>query len=50
MTDVLATLLSELPVSAREGIPVGGAYVLRIRDNEPVGRSSYEFVTAFVPD
>ncbi len=50
VTDVLATLLSELPVSAREGIPVGGAYVLRIRDNEPVGRSPYEFVTAFVPD
>ena len=50
VTELLATLLGGLPASAHEGIPVGGAYVLRIKDNEPVGRTSYEFVTAYLPD
>jgi len=50
VTELLSTLLGELPDSAREGIPVGGAYVLRINDNEPVGRTRYELVTAFLPD
>jgi len=50
VTELLVTLLGALPDSAREGIPVGGAYVVRINDNEPIGRARYELVTAFLPD
>jgi len=50
ITELLWTLLGDLPESAREGAPVGSVYVLALAKNEPVGRREYELVTSFVPD
>jgi len=49
LTELLYVLVGELPEAARDGFPLGGAFVLALRDDQPVGLTRYELVTSFVP-
>jgi phosphohistidine phosphatase len=48
--ELLLTLASDLPIEFAHEYPLAGAYVLALRDNEPVGLGPYEFVRRYVPD
>lgn len=48
--ELLLTLASDLPIEFTREYPLAGAYVLALRDDEPVGPGPYEFVRRYVPD
>jgi phosphohistidine phosphatase len=48
--ELLQTLASDLPDEFAHEYPLAGAYVLALRDDEPIGPGSYEFVRRYVPD
>jgi phosphohistidine phosphatase len=48
--ELLLTLAGDLPIEFAHEYPLAGAYVLALRDDEPVGLGPYEFVRRFVPD
>jgi phosphohistidine phosphatase len=48
--ELLLTLASDLPIEFAHEYPLAGAYVLALRDDEPVGLGPYEFVRRYVPD
>jgi len=48
--EVMITLAKELPTSLRaEHYPLGGAYVLALPDDRPVGSQRYEVVATYIP-
>ena len=49
VTELLAALTGELPASARDGVPLAGAYVLAIPSTTSVGLAWYELVDAYLP-
>jgi phosphohistidine phosphatase len=48
--ELLLTLASDLPLEFAHEYPLAGAYVLALRDDEPVGLGPYEFVRRYVPE
>jgi phosphohistidine phosphatase len=48
--ELLWSLVEELPESLRVGFPLGGAFVLAIPDDQPIGLAHYPLVAHFVPD
>ncbi len=49
--ELMFTLAQELPKSLRnDHYPLGGAYVLALPDDRPVGLERYEVVASFIPD
>ena len=48
--ELLWSLGEELPESLRTGFPLGGAYVLAIPDDQPIGLGHYPLVARYVPD
>jgi phosphohistidine phosphatase len=48
--ELLQSLASDLPSEFAHEYPLAGAYVLALRDNEPIGPGPYEFVRRYVPD
>ena len=48
--ELLLTLARDLPIEFAHEYPLAGAYVLALRDDEPVGLGPYEFVRRYVPD
>jgi phosphohistidine phosphatase SixA len=48
--DLLVTLAKNLPLEYSREFPLAGAYVLELRDGEPIGPGPYDFVTRFVPE
>jgi phosphohistidine phosphatase SixA len=48
--ELLLTLASDLPLEFAHEYPLAGAYVLALRDDEPVGLGPYEFVRRFAPE
>ncbi|MGC2485567.1 MAG: hypothetical protein WA359_04915 [Acidimicrobiales bacterium] len=48
--DLLVTLAKDLPTEYSREFPLAGAYVLELRDGEPIGPGPYNFVTRFVPE
>jgi len=48
--ELLVSLAGDLPKEYAREYPLAGAYVLALRENEPVGPGPYEFVRRFVPD
>ena len=49
--EVVSSLAMELPESLRAfHYPLGGAYVLALPGDEPIGLGRYELVASFVPD
>jgi phosphohistidine phosphatase SixA len=48
--DLLVTLAKDLPLELSRDYPLAGAYVLQLRDDEPIGPGPYDFVTRFVPE
>lgn len=51
MAELMFTLVEKLPRSLREGhYPLGGAYVLALPEDRPVGLARYELVARYVPD
>jgi hypothetical protein len=46
----MITLVKDLPKSLRgDHYPLGGAYVLALPDDRPVGLERYEVVDSFIP-
>ncbi len=48
--ELLWLLVDELPESLRAGFPLGGAYVLELPDDQPIGLAHYPLVAQYVPD
>jgi phosphohistidine phosphatase len=48
--ELLLTLGSDLPLEFAHEYPLAGAYVLALRDDEPIGLGPYEFVRRYVPE
>lgn len=49
--EVVSSLATELPESLRAfHYPLGGAYVLALPGDDPIGLGHYELVASFVPD
>jgi len=48
--DLVDTLADESPEVLRGGYPLGGAIVMALRDDQPVGLSRYRVVAHYVPD
>jgi phosphohistidine phosphatase SixA len=48
--ELLWSLVEELPESLRVGFPLGGAYVLAIPDDRPIGLGHFPLVARYVPD
>ena len=49
--ELLFSLAEVVPESVRrEGFPVGGAFVLALRENEQIGLARYPVVAQYVPD
>lgn len=48
--ELLVTLASDLPLEFAHEYPLAGAYVLALRDDEPIGPGPYEFVRRYVPE
>jgi phosphohistidine phosphatase len=47
--ELLWSLVDQLPESLRTGFPLGGAYVLAIPDDQPIGLAHYPLVAQYVP-
>ena len=48
--ELLLTITRDLPAEFEDEYPLAGAYVLELRDDEPVGPGPYSFVRRFVPE
>jgi phosphohistidine phosphatase SixA len=48
--DLLVTLAKDLPLEYSRDYPLAGAYVLELRNDEPIGLGPYDFVARFVPE
>jgi phosphohistidine phosphatase SixA len=48
--ELLVALAHDLPEEFSYEYPLAGAYVLELRDDEPIGPGPYSFVRRFVPD
>lgn len=48
--ELVWALVKKLPVSLRDGFPTAGAFVLSIPDDQQIGLSHYDFVSAYVPN
>jgi phosphohistidine phosphatase SixA len=48
--ELLVTLADNLPSDLSQEYPLAGAYVLKLRDDEPVGSGPYEYLERFVPE
>jgi phosphohistidine phosphatase SixA len=48
--ELLLTITRDLPSEFVDTYPLAGAYVLELRDNEPVGPGPYDFVRRYVPE
>lgn len=48
--ELLQTLASDLPREFAHEYPLAGAYVLALREGEPVGPGPYEYVRRYVPE
>jgi phosphohistidine phosphatase len=48
--ELVLSLARETPDSLRERCALGGAYVLALPDDRPIGLARYELVASFIPD
>lgn len=48
--ELLLTITRDLPPEFEDEFPLAGAYVLELRDNEPVGPGPYDFVRRYLPE
>jgi phosphohistidine phosphatase len=48
--ELLLTITRDLPPEFEDEYPLAAAYVLELRDDEPVGPGPYEFVRRYVPE
>lgn len=48
--ELLLTITRDLPSEFVDEYPLAAAYVLELRDNEPVGPGPYDFVRRYVPE
>jgi phosphohistidine phosphatase len=48
--ELLLTITRDLPAEFEDEFPLAGAYVLELRDDEPIGPGPYSFVRRFVPE
>jgi phosphohistidine phosphatase SixA len=48
--DLLVMVTKDLPLEFSREYPLAGAYVLELRDDEPIGPGPYSFVARYVPE
>jgi phosphohistidine phosphatase SixA len=48
--ELLLTITRDLPPEFADEYPLAAAYVLELRENEPVGPGPYDFVRRYVPE